>query len=301
MIPQFPQFKSLELSDKEEIENFTDKFSPSSDFNFTSMWSWNINNQTKISNLNNNLVVYFQDYLTGEPFYSFIGDNKITETVKSLLDIANTQGIKPQLKLIHHEIHSNIDTTMEYKLLLDPDNFDYIYDVKHLSECIGGKYETLRNLINKFKRHSDTKIIEISGSLDLIKDELMELDEKWINKKTINNKDFHNETNALKRILGMKNDNLLTVCIFEKNKLIAFCISELLDNSDYAISHFTKADVSFSGVYAFLLNQNCKFLLKRNKKYLNYEQDLGLPHLRYSKTSFRPISFIKKHIIVATE
>lgn len=299
MIPKFPQFKLLEFSDREEIQKFTNKFSPSSDFNFTSMWCWNIDNKMKVSNLNENLVVYFQDYTTGKPFYSFIGDNKINETIKSLFDLSEMEGIRPQLKLIHNEIHSNIESVSEYRLLPDPDNFDYVYDTKGLAECVGGKYETLRNLINRFKKHSDIKITEISGPLNLIGDHLMELDKKWIDKKSITNNinDFINETKALKRILDIKNDNLLTVCIFEKDKLIAFCISELLNNSDYAISHFAKADVSFPGIYAFLLNQNCKFLVKRNKKYLNYEQDLGLPHLRYSKTSFRPISFIKKHII----
>lgn len=40
MIPKFPEFKKLELSNKEEIENFTSKFPPYSDFNFVSMWCW---------------------------------------------------------------------------------------------------------------------------------------------------------------------------------------------------------------------------------------------------------------------
>lgn len=42
MLPEFPQFKNLELSDEEEIERHTHKFLPYSDFNFVSMWSWDI-------------------------------------------------------------------------------------------------------------------------------------------------------------------------------------------------------------------------------------------------------------------
>ncbi len=35
MLPQFPQFKPLELTDKEDIENFTKNFPPYSDFSFS--------------------------------------------------------------------------------------------------------------------------------------------------------------------------------------------------------------------------------------------------------------------------
>ena len=73
MIPGFPEFKKLELSNKEEIENFTSKFPPYSDFNFISMWCWDIKGETRISKFNNNLVVRFTDYLKGNPFFSFFG------------------------------------------------------------------------------------------------------------------------------------------------------------------------------------------------------------------------------------
>lgn len=57
MIPEFPEFKKLELSDEEKIEKITKKFPPYSDFNFVSMWSWNIYNTVTISQLKKNLVV----------------------------------------------------------------------------------------------------------------------------------------------------------------------------------------------------------------------------------------------------
>ena len=80
MIPEFPEFKKLELSDKEDVEAFTKKFPPYSDFNFVSMWSWDIKGEMRLSILNGNLVVRFTDYITGDPFYSFLGNNKTNET-----------------------------------------------------------------------------------------------------------------------------------------------------------------------------------------------------------------------------
>ena len=75
MIPEFPQFKPLTLSDKESIERITQKYPPYSDFNFMSMRCWDIKGKIKISKFNNNLVVRFTDYLKGNPFFSFWGDN----------------------------------------------------------------------------------------------------------------------------------------------------------------------------------------------------------------------------------
>ena len=85
MIPKFPNFKKLELTDKKEVEKITFKFPPYSDFNFTNMWSWNLKNEMGLSILNDNLVVKFIDYVNGQPFLSFLGDNLVNETVRELI------------------------------------------------------------------------------------------------------------------------------------------------------------------------------------------------------------------------
>ena len=42
MIQEFPKFKSIELSDREDVEKIAHKYLPYLDFNFVSMWSYNI-------------------------------------------------------------------------------------------------------------------------------------------------------------------------------------------------------------------------------------------------------------------
>lgn len=73
MILKFLEFKKLELLDKKEVEKITSKFPPYSDFNFVSMWSWDVKEELRISKLNNNLVVRFADYFVGNPFFYFLG------------------------------------------------------------------------------------------------------------------------------------------------------------------------------------------------------------------------------------
>ena len=109
MIPHFPKFKKLELTDKEEIEKINVKYPPYSDFNFVSMWSWDIKGEMRISQRYGNLVVRFTDYLTGEPFYSFLGNNKVNETTKELLELSKKEGLKLQLKLVPEDSLTGLD------------------------------------------------------------------------------------------------------------------------------------------------------------------------------------------------
>src|SRR3989344_4189442 len=133
MIPEFPEFKKLELSDKEDVEAFTKKFPPYSDFNFVSMWSWNIKDEIKISQLNNNFVVCFTDYITGEPFCSFLGDNKVNETAEKLIELSKKEGLEPKLKLVPEEA-VNGSLEKKFEAVLDQDTYDYIFSVSHLSK-----------------------------------------------------------------------------------------------------------------------------------------------------------------------
>ena len=49
MIPNFPNFKHVEIKDKPDVEKFTHSFKPYSDFNFISLFAWDTNNQRKIA------------------------------------------------------------------------------------------------------------------------------------------------------------------------------------------------------------------------------------------------------------
>src|SRR4051812_16029246 len=100
MIPKFPDFKRLEISDRADVEAITKQFPPSSDFNFTSMWCWDTHGEIRLSQLNGNLIVKFTDYLTGEPFFSFVGTNKVNETAEKLLELSKKEALVQKLKLV---------------------------------------------------------------------------------------------------------------------------------------------------------------------------------------------------------
>lgn len=296
MIPEFPQFKKLELSDKKDVEKFTLKFPPYSDFNFVSLWSWNIKDEMRLSVLNNNLVIHFNDYLSGKLFYSFLGNNKVNETAEVLLKLSKKEGLEPVLKLVPEDSTKGLDLN-KFKIEEDRDNFDYIYSIADLKTLPGGKFSKKRNQISNFlKNYPDAKARIVDLKDKHVRGIITNLFLEWLQRKVEEEEIFesHEETAVHRLLLTADVFKLTCVGIFIGEKLAAFLISELVDG-DYVLAHASKINNSFVGVNAFLLNKNAEFLSSFGKKWFNYEQDLGMTNLRDAKIRFRPSTFLKKY------
>lgn len=299
MLPQFPEFKNLELSDQIDIEAITSKFPPYSDFNFLSMWSWDVKSEMRVSQLNGNLVVRFTDYITGEPFYSFLGNNKVNNTVKSLLELSDKDGIKPVLKLIPSIAAASIDRS-SFVVHEDRDAFDYVYNVEELVGLLGPRFERKRSLVRKFLEFYPDHSVKVSRlAHNNIKREALELNRIWEKNKlkTEGMHDMENERIALERFFSLDNcHELISVTIEIDGELVAFCVSELV-GPEYALSHFAKANTSYVGLGDLLMQENAKAISSTGRTLLNYEQDLGVNGLRKSKSLFHPKSMLHKYIV----
>ncbi len=300
MIPEFPEFKKLELSDREEIESFTKKFPPYSDFNFVSMWSWDIKDEMALSVLNGNLVVKFTDYLSGDPFYSFIGTNQVTETAKALLLSSENNDWEISLHLIPKDVAQHISTeNQDLSVLEKIDHHDYIYSVESLVSFEGSLLKTQRNTLNSFTRKYPNflaKVIDLSDPD--IHFAILKLYKIW---EINNNTNVPHEFLALKRCLtGAKKFNLFGLGIFINDELVGFNVNQK-ESEDFATCYFAKGNIKYSGVYSVLMNETAKVLSDvYSVKYYNYEQDLGLFNLRKSKKAFNPVYFLEKFSIIHT-
>jgi uncharacterized protein len=297
MIPEFPEFKKLEISDKNEVEILTRDHPPYSDFNFTSMWSWNIHDEMKLSNLNGNLVVKFNDYVTGKPFYSFLGIKDVSLTVQKLLNYSISEDLNPELRLIAEEAINETDPD-SFVMREDQDNADYILSVDDLCKYEGGRFMNKRNYLNRFKKNhaSSTKLIDLSDPE--IKEKIISLFRLWHAQKGLEEIYVKHEYNSLARFLDLKDySSMISVGIFIEDKLVAFWLLEKI-NEEYCISHYEKANVGeYVGIYSYLVNESAKLLKERNIKFINFEQDLGIPGLRESKRSYSPCAYLKQYTL----
>ncbi|MES2315123.1 MAG: phosphatidylglycerol lysyltransferase domain-containing protein [Patescibacteria group bacterium] len=300
MIPEFPEFKKLELTDKKDIEKFTLKFPPYSDFNFVSMWSWDIKGEMRISQLYGNLVVRFADYITGKPFYSFLGNKNTNSTVEKLFSLSKDEKLDMLLKLVPEDSVLGLDTK-KYNIVEDRDHFDYIYHTETLAKLHGSKLKKKLTQTEFFiKEYPKAEIRLLHLGDKKTQSDVIKLYKKWITNKIIEKLFFtfeHKELEVIKRLFIINEvAELISVGIFIDNKLVAFFINEL-NNSNYCLGMIAKAEVALPGIYAFLRKKNAEIIFSFGKEFMNDEQDLGIENLRNAKTQFRHHSFFKKYII----
>lgn len=295
MIPQFPDFKKLELTDRANITHITKNFEPYSDFNFTSMWSWDTTGTFEISRTGDILIVRFADYVTYKPFYSFIGTGDVTAVIDS---IYKAFGDVP-IKLVPEAMMSDIDS-QRYNVQEDADNYDYIYSTKLLAELVGKPFETKRNLISRFHRFTPEPRVDFHQLVrDEIEQKVYRLFSSWEHHKMTLDEQFEatHEFQAIQRLLESSAVHGLEICCLYSNiSLIGFNIFEQLDNTQ-TICHFAKTNQNFTGANDFLLHSLGRKLYERGSQFINYEQDLGIDTLRHSKLSFRPVNYLKKYVV----
>ena len=287
-IPEFP--------DQEEVKKFTDQFLPYSDFNFANLWSWDIHQKMMIGQLYKNLVVLFNDYITGEHFLTFIGKNKITETASELIAFSKRNYHTSFLKLIPEEIAAVLSEA-GFNVAHDRDAYDYIYSVEHLATMNNWSKNTSGKRIRNVLKSDAKYVVKQSSIEEILKEEHLELFKKWANNKNINTHFELNEYKAFERLLQIKDKNIEVISLYVNNLLVGFTVYEII-SEDYAISHFAKVDKRYHHSISDLLNwEEAKCLDKKGIKYFNWELDLGITGLRYAKEKYHPAFFFKKFII----
>ena len=298
MLPKFPNLKKVEISDFKDIEALTHKFPPYNDFEFASLWTYDTRGKNEIGLLNENLVVKIQDFLSGDLFYSFIGTTMVDKTIATLLESCKKEGLEEKLYLVPEVSIKEIKDSSRINIVNDLDNADYILSIDELSNLAGKKYYDKRNLVNRFKKNYPEHNVEM---LDLdspkIQNELLELFLKWEKNKNKKSEDTEIELIAVKKLFSILNLlNVYGLGVHIDNQLVGFSTYHKIDN-DYAIMTFEKGDISFEGIYSFLNHKTAMHLRDLGAKYLNYEQDLGIPGLKKAKQLWRPVFYLNKYSI----
>ncbi len=297
-LPSFPKQKLLELSDKNSITLFVNQFEPYADYKFASLWSYNTENDAMISQLNNNLVLRFRDYISNEVHYSFIGENMVEETASTLLNHAIKENVLQELRLIPESVIRAGDAWNNFDVQEDLGNHDYILSVSDITHLPGSKFHTHKNHINKFNTlYPNSKIRVLAQDEQSTKDAIEEVFFKWEKGRKKDRSETIHELTAIRRILhDNEYFNLLILGLFINDEIVGFSINDM-DSTVYAQNHFAKSDPTVKQVYYKLNQATGEELQKRGYEYLNIECDLGLEGLRFAKEQWNPVAYLKKYII----
>jgi len=176
---------------------------------------------------------------------------------------------------------------------------DYIYQREDLASLTGHKYQAKRNHIHKFESEYKYEYSSLSAK---DKDECLELLERWRERRIAEDdvtadflRNVANEENSICKALSNFDALGLTGgAIRVGGKMAAFCYGSAI-SEDMFCTHIEKGDESFEGVFATINHLFAEQLPKRFK-YINREDDLGLPGLRNAKEMYHPVRMLDKYV-----
>ena len=179
----------------------------------------------------------------------------------------------------------------KYRIKYNRDDADYLYEWDTLAYLKGKKLHGKRNHINRFLENYPDYEYEKINAHNWV--ECLELAKKWEENNANENQSMSYETNALSFALENREKLGLNGALIRiEGKVIAFTLGEPLKDDTYVV-HFEKAYADIQGAYPMI---NREFVRRdlRGYKYINREEDMGIPGLRHAKTTYQPIRLIDK-------
>lgn len=202
-------------------------------------------------------------------------------------------GIVPDMRL---QLEKEFPDVFEYRT--DRDHFDYLYLRTDLAGLRGKNFQAKRNHVNQFCKKYDFQYMSMTE--DMIPGCLQMYDEWCEDRRCQEDKGLNYERQAL--VYGMQHFDQLGLTggvIKVEGKIIAFTFGMPVNQNTFCI-HAEKALVDYEGAYN-VINHEFASRLSEQFKYLNREEDLGIPGLRKAKLSYRPVRLLEKGIAVCAE
>lgn len=297
-------FKNIEISDKEIIEKIANKYGEkSSQHGFSSMFCLKDKYNDKYCIIDEYLYV-LRSNLEDENYriYLFpLGDYNntlgIIKAVNNILDDAKSHGKKVSFVTVTENAKNILETNFESKfgIIEDRDSFEYIYDLNKFARLPGGSLARIRNHVNKFYRQFENRFL-VKKIVPSMKDELIEVYDKWASTHDKIEKGLLDEYNGIKRGLEYFDDlNLIGVSLYIDNKMEGFVYGARVSDNTFDLM-IEKANTEIENSFKVLNKELGEYLLN-DFTYLNYEEDVGKLGLREVKTRYQPDILLKKYII----
>jgi len=295
--PVFPDFKPIELSDRDFIrEKFWHYQPETAELTFTGFFIWRTYYQFHWSILDDCFVAYCRDrqgrFFATEP----VGSGERTKVVYTLLKfLQEEKGQKqPAIERADRRLVAELEKTGSFQIEPVRDYFDYVYRTEDLIKLPGRKYHRKRNHIRQFLKQYTYEYRplgkeEILGCLDLAR--------RWCQAKRCEEdlgllEEKEAVLECLKHFLELE---IQGGVILVHNRIEAFAVGELL-NKDTAVIHVEKASPEIPSLYA-LINQQFAEKAWSGTTWINREEDSGQENLRKAKESYYPDHLVEKFTV----
>ncbi len=290
-IPVFPVFKEVDLADQGIIEEFLSRYPlEASEYTFTNIFAFRMAYNFRISVLRDNLLILKDKGPVS--LFCPLGNSHMSEVMNEIVEYVKDDDVEYFLERIPENfIHTYIKGDKRFIAEEDRDNFDYLYDAKELIDLKGPRFHDKRNKVNKFRNLYKYEYMSLTSAMV---DECLEFEDYWCETRECGKyPGLEKEKCAILEMLNNFDSlNVIGGVIRIENKIAALTLGEKILPDTFVI-HIEKANSEISGLYQVI---NQEFLMHEagDCRYVNREQDLGVPGLRKSKISYNPVKYIKK-------
>lgn len=308
----------ISLDNKKELETYLHSLDyKTSGLSFSSLFLWKNINDFKYEKVDDYLLIRGVDNLEGRenevflfpPLVKSIDDysnkKKLRELIIKLDNFCKKNDKKLVFELVPiHLINYFLDALNknEINVIVDRDNFDYVYLREDLISLKGKALHSKKNHLNYFERNFNDYVFKTitkssKNEISIFLKEFNERKTKNVSLSPHEIKLLKMEEEAILEIIdNLDKYNYYTGAIYIKEKLIAICIAGRLSKNTITI-HVEKADINYRGAYQKICKCFCESLCK-DIKYINREEDMGILGLRKAKLSLKPFKMIEKYKVI---
>jgi hypothetical protein len=299
--PEFPEFKPIELEDREAIQTILDGYKPeTSEWTFTNLFIWRSRYRFRWCRLGGHLLILCAQQDKEPYFLQPVGVGSRIEVVRTLLRWLREEkeSQSPRIERADQRLASELEAAQDLTIQPDRDQFDYVYRTEDLIKLAGKQYHSKKNHLNRFSRTHVFKYAPLTQEHVKACSKLAETWCQWRRCEEDMNllDEWEAVEEALRNLTALK---LKGGVILIDGRVEAFTLGELL-NQQTAVVHIEKANPEIPELFAVVNQQFCENAWQ-DVSFVNREQDLGEAGLRKAKLSYHPNHLAEKFRIELTE
>ena len=291
------EFKILTLEDKVLFDSYLKKCKfLTSEYSFIALFIWRKALNTQYCIYKNALIIKKRSTEFGSYFMQPIGykSEDLSEIIETLIEYKNINNMEYLFRNVETPFLNELNRISKdrFKIGIEENNFDYIYESENLINLSGRKLSSKRNHITRFVNNYNYRVEDINigntqGCINAAKE--------WCTANSGSGLISY-ETESI--ITMLNNWDILKfhgIVVYVDDKISAFTIGEIA-NEEMAIIHVEKAFSEIHGLYPFI---NKTFVEKYFKdiKFINREDDMGIEGLRKAKQSYHPYKLEYKQTV----
>jgi hypothetical protein len=220
------------------------------------------------------------------------------EMCRHIISYCRENDLTPRLCAVSGHFHDEIRALYpDAREQTNPDWSDYLYVAEDIATLAGRRYSGQRNHINKFLKQYDNWRFERVDSRNSA--QLAAVRDFFVSYSRDHEKDYlaYDEGNikAIEVIDNLDRYGQLGGILYVGDDIVGAAFGEIV--GDTLFVHSEKALTEYDGAYPMLVREYAKMFANGEVRFINREEDDGVPGLRTSKLSYHPCTMLEKYVV----